>query len=210
MSHTQQVDTFNVQLSIEIIGQKKEFLQSLKKRAQCISLNTTLTKLFIPRVWGHHAATAVSHPAIVRKAPSLGSCPAVPLLPGALVPAMAFHHHLSARAEMLEREPQERRVNVHNKARRLPLHFHRSQEGNVHASAPPCGGGVVSSEALTWSPITMGLPPSRPVKLDLPRLAEEPPLRAGPGPSLPERSGRIRTAPLQDTTTGRQGYSQSM
>lgn len=40
----------------------------------------------------------------------------------------------------------------------------------------------------------MGLPPSRSLKLLLPRLAEEPPLRDGL--SLPGRSARIRIGPL--------------
>lgn len=48
---------------------------------------------------------------------------------------------------------------------------------------------------LTWLVITMGLP-SRSLKLLLPRLVEEPPLSAGPGPSLPDRSARIRMGPL--------------
>lgn len=47
---------------------------------------------------------------------------------------------------------------------------------------------------FTCSPITTGLPPSRLLKLVLPRLAVDTPLIAGPGPSLPGRSGRIRTA----------------
>lgn len=47
---------------------------------------------------------------------------------------------------------------------------------------------------LTWSPTTTGLPLSRLLKLALPRLAVDTPLMAGPGPSLPGRSGRIRTA----------------
>ena len=48
---------------------------------------------------------------------------------------------------------------------------------------------------LTWLLITMGLP-SRSLKLLLPRLLEEPPLSEGPGPSLPDRSARMRIGPL--------------
>lgn len=53
-----------------------------------------------------------------------------------------------------------------------------------------------SDGKLTWSLITMGLPPSRSLKLLLPPLAEDPPLSDGPGPSLPDRSARIRIGPL--------------
>lgn len=65
---------------------------------------------------------------------------------------------------------------------------------------PPVRGGELSSALLTWSLITMGLPPSRSLKLLRPRLAEDPPLSAGPGPSLPDRSGRIRIGPLLITS----------
>lgn len=56
-----------------------------------------------------------------------------------------------------------------------------------------------SEDKLTWSLITMGLLSSRSLKL-LSRLMEWPPLRAGPGPtpgpSLPDRSARMRIGPL--------------
>lgn len=47
----------------------------------------------------------------------------------------------------------------------------------------------------------MGLP-SRSLKLLLPRLLEEPPLSEGPGPSLPDRSARMRIGPLLNPVTG--------
>lgn len=50
---------------------------------------------------------------------------------------------------------------------------------------------------LTCSPMLAGLTPSRLLKLPLPRLADDAPLMAVPGTSLPECSGRIRTVPLQ-------------
>lgn len=48
----------------------------------------------------------------------------------------------------------------------------------------------------------MGLP-SRSLKLLLPRLLVEPPLSEGPGPSLPDRSARMRIGPLLNQNWGK-------
>lgn len=143
----------------------------------------------------HHGAPRVPHPAIIGKASTLGAWATVPLLPHSLLPAVTFHYDLATRAERLQRQ------------RKCWMCLGLSHRGkptqNVKVFHRTGGSGKditpFSEDKLTWSLITMGLLSSRSLKL-LSRLMEWPPLRAGPGPtpgpSLPDRSARMRIGPL--------------
>lgn len=69
----------------------------------------------------------------------------------------------------------------------------------IYVSRPGVGA------ELTWLLMLIGFP-SRSPKLLLPRLLEGPPLTEGPGPSLPERSVRIRMGPLVNAGLREEGF----
>lgn len=75
-----------------------------------------------------------------------------------------------------------------------------------HLEEKKIRNGQIPSSELTWLFIVMGFP-SRSLKLLLPRLLEGPPLTEGPGPSLPDRSVRIRIGPLGQPSIKRRDIS---